>query len=245
MKIRSRWLNKLFSRLMVYGFHLLFATCRKVHLAPTPQLSLQNSEIRPDDEMYVLCVWHDLLVIPTFSASRVQRHRTCCLVSRHQDGGYLADAMSLLGYSTVRGSSSRGGAQAVKQLVDDTAGKHIVFTPDGPRGPRRELKPGAVYVASQTGRSICPSAYACRRGWRIQGSWTDMLIPKPFTTVYLLMGQPIAIPSELSREQLHTYVELVQTEMDRLNAEVTRLAAGDSSPSVTEPAPATAPRNAA
>ncbi|OYW24520.1 MAG: hypothetical protein B7Z55_01950 [Planctomycetales bacterium 12-60-4] len=135
--------------------------------------------------------------------------------------------MAILGYSTVRGSSHRGGPAALKQLLDDTAGKHIVITPDGPRGPRRELKAGVVYLASQTGRRICACAYTCRRGWRIQGSWTDMLIPLPFTTVYLIISEPISIPPDLSREQLHEYIGIVQAEMDQLDADAERIRRGE------------------
>ncbi len=235
MKIRSRWLTKLAARTMVTGFRLLFSTCRQVHVAPEQRLTLSSPEAATHEECFILCAWHDALVIPTFASSARLRQRTCCLVSKHQDGSYLADSMAILGYSTVRGSSSRGGAEAIKQLLEDTAGKHIVITPDGPRGPRRELKVGAVYLASQTGRRICPAAYACRSGWRVKGSWTDMLIPKPFTTIYLLTGAPVTVPSDLSRDQLHEYVQIVQAEMDRLQTAVDEMARGERA---AEPLPA-------
>jgi lysophospholipid acyltransferase (LPLAT)-like uncharacterized protein len=135
--------------------------------------------------------------------------------------------MNFLGYSTVRGSTKRGGAGALKQLLDDTAGKHIVITPDGPRGPRRRLKPGAIFVASQTGRPVCAGAYACRRYWRIRGSWTDLAVPKPFTTVYAATGTPIPVPPNLSREELDAYVTRVQAAMDRLSDQVEQLARGE------------------
>lgn len=233
MKIRSRWLSVLAAWVSVVLFRLLLATCRKVHLAPEARLRL-DCPPGDDPERFILCVWHDALIVPTFASPRPMRERTCCLVSRHQDGGYLADAMAVLGYSTVRGSTNRGGAQAIKQLMTDTAGKHIVITPDGPRGPRRELKAGAVYLASQTGRRICAGAYACRREWRIRGSWTDMAIPRPFTTIYLLTGAPLSVPPDLPRGELDRYVLLVQNEMDRLTAEAEALARGET-PVAQEP----------
>ncbi len=228
MKLRSRWLTKLAAWLLVGGFRLLFATCRKVHLAPELRLTLNSREAESHPESFILSIWHDALIIPTFAASPASRRRACCLVSRHQDGSYLADAMAILGYSTVRGSSHRGGAAALKQLLDETAGKHLVITPDGPRGPRRELKPGVVYLAAQTGRRVCACAYTCRRGWRVQGSWTDMLIPLPFTTVYLLTSAPISIPSELAREQLHEHIAVVQAAMDRLDADAECIRRGEA-----------------
>lgn len=166
---------------------------------------------------------------------------TCCLVSQHQDGSYLANAMALLGYSTVRGSSRRGASQALRQLLLDTAGKHIVITPDGPGGPRRELKPGAVYVASQTNRRLLPGAYSATSAWKWKGSWTEMLIPKPFSTVYVAAGEPIDIPPDLSKEQLKHYVCLVQQKMDELNAEIENRARGI----VPAPTPESPTRSAA
>lgn len=210
---------------MVTGLRLWLSTCRKIHVASSEKLTLVHPEAEAQDECFIMTVWHDALVIPTFCSSVRTRRRTCGLISQHQDGGYLADSMTLLGYTTVRGSSSRGGAAALKQLIADTAGKHIVITPDGPRGPRRELKVGPVYLASQTGRRIVPSAFVCRRGWRIKGSWTDMLLPLPFTTIYLLAGEPLTIPPDLSREQLHAEVARVQQAMDELDARAEQLLA--------------------
>jgi lysophospholipid acyltransferase (LPLAT)-like uncharacterized protein len=182
----------------------------------------------PDDpERFILCVWHDCLLIPTFAAPRALRCITSCLVSQHQDGSYLANAMALLGYKTVRGSSRRGGAQAVRQMLDETAGRHIVITPDGPGGPRRQFKAGAVYVASQLGRKILPGAYTATHAWYIKGSWTDMIVPKPFSTVYVAMGNPISIPPDLSRDQLDQYVEQVQREMDAHSDQIERLCRGE------------------
>lgn len=227
MRIRSRWLTWAAAGLAVGLSKLLFATCRKVYIGVDDKTKLNHVPGPGDHERYVLCVWHDALLVPTFVAPRALRRQTCCLVSQHQDGSYLANAMALLGYCTVRGSSRRGGVQAVRQLLDDTAGKHIVFTPDGPGGPRRKLKAGAVYVASQLGRQIVPGAYSATRAWRPQGSWTDMLIPKPFSTVYVALGTPIAIPADLPRDQLDLYIGRVQEAMDQLNDEIEKTARGE------------------
>ncbi len=103
--------------------------------------------------------------------------------------------------------------------------QHIVITPDGPRGPRRKMQSGIVFLASHTGRAIVPTAFACIRSWRIKGSWTDLLLPKPFTKIFLLAGEPVEVPPDLSREEVARYTVLVQEEMDRLSSEVERMAA--------------------
>ena len=220
MKIRSRWLTKAAAFSGVAFFRLLFWTCRKKFIGETLEHRMNPSI---DDEYFVLCAWHDALLIPTFAAPRWLRQRCCCLVSQHQDGGYLADAMAWMDYTTVRGSSKRGGVEALRELVNETAGKHIIVTPDGPRGPRRTLKPGVAFIAAQTGRRLLPGAFVVKHGWRIRGSWTDLLIPFPFTTIYVMTGDPITIPSNLSRMELGKYVEQAQAAMDRLNEDADRM----------------------
>jgi lysophospholipid acyltransferase (LPLAT)-like uncharacterized protein len=226
MKIRSRWLTWAAAGTAVTLTNLLLATCRKVYIGSSDRSKLNYVPTPDDPERFVMCVWHDQLIIPTFAAPRRLREKTCCLVSQHQDGSYLAYAMALLGYSTVRGSSRRGGAQAVRQLMDDTAGKHIVITPDGPGGPRRVMKAGAVYLASQLGRKVLPSAHSATRAWRFKGSWTDMVIPKPFSTVYVAMGEPVEIPPDMPRKKLDQYVGIIQGKMDELNAHIEQMAGG-------------------
>ena len=165
-------------------------------------------------------------ILPVFACPTILRRQCCCLVSKRQDGSYLADAMSWLQYKAVRGSSQRGGAEAIRQLMTDTAGRHIVITPDGPRGPRRQMKVGPLFLAAQLGRGILPSAYVFKRGWRIRGSWTDMALPMPFTTVYLVVGDPIPIRPDLSRAELEIEMAKVQRAMDQINDETERIYAG-------------------
>ena len=104
-----------------------------------------------------------------------------------------------------------------------------MITPDGPRGPRRKMSVGIAYLASRTGRAVVPTAYSCARCWRIRGSWTDLLIPKPFSKVFLLAADPIEVPAELDSAHLQEQVVLIQAEMNRLNAVAECLAGGTKS----------------
>ena len=223
MKIRNRTITKFASFCAVILFRLLFLTCRKKFIGKVPEARLETVRGQIDREHFVLCVWHDALLLPTFSAPRPLRQQCCCLVSQHTDGSYLADAMALMDYTAVRGSSKRGGAEAIREIVDGTAGKHIIITPDGPRGPRRQLKVGPLYIAAQTGRRLLPGAMVVKNGWRIRGNWTDLLIPMPFTTIYLITGEPIAVPANLERHELHNYMTIAQDAMDRLNEEADKM----------------------
>jgi len=119
----------------------------------------------------------------------------------------------------IRGSTSRGGASAIKKLIKLAEGKHIVITPDGPRGPHHKMKSGIVFLASHSGRPVIPTAYTATSYWKFQGSWTSIWIPKPFSKVYYLVGEPIKVPDNISREEMNYYTELVQEKMEDLEQE--------------------------
>ncbi|MGC3968489.1 MAG: lysophospholipid acyltransferase family protein [Pirellulales bacterium] len=169
----------------------------------------------------VFSVWHDVMIYSIFAG----RHaRTVALVSKHEDGSLLAECLARLGIDLVRGSSSRQGMEALREMIRIPADRNIVLTPDGPRGPEHRTKPGMTLLASRTGRPIVASGFAAVRTWKISARWTTLEIPWPFTKVFFLTGAPINIEKGASREALADYETQVQDEMDRLTTEARRLA---------------------
>ncbi len=219
MRFRSERLTKFVAWTVVAILKLLFATCRK-EFAIFPGTNGWDPDL-PGRFLY--CVWHDVLFFPLLMA---KPHNGSALTSRHQDGAYVAETLRLLNVSPYRGSTTRGGAQALRQLLNVAEQQHVTITPDGPRGPRREMKDGIVFLASRTGLTIVPAAFSCRRGVRFRGTWTDMLLPLPFTTTYCILGEPIAVPADLTREEIDFNRQRVQDAMDRLYARVEDWAAG-------------------
>ena len=210
----------------VTAARLLFRTLRIRYVEVDPRT---NPFTNRTDEAFVYCVWHDAMTVAIFAA----RHpRTVALVSRHQDGSYLTQALKMLGIGTVRGSSSSGGASALRSLVNLPPQAHVVMTPDGPRGPRRQIKPGLVFLASRTGRPIVPTAFSAVRSWRIPGSWTDLMIPKPFSRVYALTGDAICVPRDADARELAECQRAVQAEMDRLADLADELVAAKGKPAI-------------
>ena len=135
----------------------------------------------------------------------------------------MADLLDAVGIQPVRGSSSRGGAAAVRQMFALAERKHLVIATDGPRGPRRVVKEGIVYLASQSGRPIVPTALASSWAWKPRGRWTDMVIPWPFSRVVVLGGTPIRIPPGLTPQQLAPYCVQLQFAMDQLQEQAERV----------------------
>lgn len=229
MKIRSKLLTWWLARGLALLLRVWFLTCRRVMIARDSRLKLCNFAAGRRSDKFVLCVWHDVMLAPIFVTSQRARKEAACLVSQHQDGTYLAQVLAAMSCAAVRGSSRRGGAAAVKHLMEEQR-RSIVMTPDGPKGPRRVLKPGAVYLASQTGRQLVPGAYAFSRSWRIPGSWTDLEIPLPFSTVYVVSGDAISIPPDLSRHEVEAWTTHVQQAMDLWADYAESLARGELRP---------------
>jgi hypothetical protein len=200
----------------------LYATCRKSYYSADPET---NAYKDLGEARHLYCVWHDQIVMVLFSG---RPKRAAGLVSKHQDGSYVADVMRMRGIKPVRGSTKRGGAEALRQLLETAKDHHITITPDGPRGPRHEIKPGIVFLASQTGRKIVPTAFYCKRSWAIKGSWTDMLLPKPFTRIIALGGTPLEVPPNLSREELAEYLGKLEALMQDCEQKAQRLMNGES-----------------
>jgi lysophospholipid acyltransferase (LPLAT)-like uncharacterized protein len=148
------------------------------------------------------------------------------LVSRSEDGELIARVMHAWGFGVVRGSSSRGGSSALRELVRHVQeGRSLALTPDGPRGPRQRMKPGALLVASVAGVPIVPVAAGARRAWWF-GSWDRLLVPKPFARVAVRYGAPIALPRDLTPLELAEWSERVEVALNALTAQVDREVAG-------------------
>jgi len=138
----------------------------------------------------VFLLWHEAL-LPLLWQHRGQG--VAIVVSEARDGQYLSDLAASLGYCTVRGSSTRGGARALLGAVRELqAGRSIAFTPDGPRGPRRELKPGVIAAAQRGGGVIVPLHAEADRAWRLH-SWDRFMIPQPLARVLITYGRPFGV----------------------------------------------------
>ena len=117
------------------------------------------------------------------------------MTSRNFDGEWIARIIERFGYATARGSSSRGGPQALREMTRSLrAGAAVGFTLDGPRGPARAAQPGALWLAGATGHPVLPFHLEASRAWTAR-SWDGTQVPKPFSTVALAIGEPLTVPA--------------------------------------------------
>lgn len=158
-----------------------------------------------DKKPRIILLWHGrLLFMPWIYLS----HRSStaspsftALISQHHDGRMIAQAMRCLGIDSVAGSSSRGGLRALHSLIKRLRENgHVAITPDGPKGPARRIKDGAVVIAQKSGATIYPSAYAAEKFWRF-GSWDGMIFPKPFSRAVMVMGAGITAEATTTKAE--------------------------------------------
>ncbi len=155
----------------------------------------------------VFTVWHALLIPPLWHR---RDEGITLLVSEHADGGYLARAAGRWGYEVVRGSSTRGAVKGTLGIVRVLrSGRDVAITPDGPTGPPRVAKPGAVAVAARAGAAIVPIGSGASSWWRV-GSWDDFSVPRPFSRVRIVYGEPLRPARYRNSQQSDRVNELAQ-----------------------------------
>ena len=168
-------------------------------------------------ERLIVAFWHEHLVLmPCFEW---WPPRVCIMISQHRDGELIARAVRPLGIEAVRGSSTRGGRGALRQiLIAYGEGASLAWTPDGPRGPRRVAKIGIVQTARTTGATIVPVAAAARRHRRL-GSWDRMVIPWPGTRIVFSVGTPISVAPDADAAALEAARDRLEGELERVRVD--------------------------
>ncbi|MEX2091035.1 MAG: lysophospholipid acyltransferase family protein [Pirellulales bacterium] len=144
--------------------------------------------------------WHEYILLPL--ALRGQCHLSM-LLSQHGDADVLARIAQHFGFDCVRGSTYRGGARALWELEERSRTHHLTITPDGPRGPRRQLAQGPIYLASRLQIPIVPMGFGYDRPWRMK-SWDRFAVPRIFSRARAVVGPAVMIPAELDRTGLET-----------------------------------------
>ena len=161
----------------------------------TSQIIWVNRSIRDELEAlgkgYLYAFWHGR---QAFLVYLHERAHVYIMISRSRDGEIIDRVCRSFRLGTVRGSSSRGGREAFLEMKRQLAiGNGVAFTPDGPRGPLREVQQGVLVLAQMTGLPIVPLAYGAKRRWLFKGRWDEYLVPKLFNRIAMVYGEPFHV----------------------------------------------------
>jgi hypothetical protein len=167
----------------------------------------------------ILVCWHGRILPGLY---HFRNRGIVALASQNFDGEWIARILGRYGYGTARGSSSRGGARALVQLRRALeAGSPVVLTVDGPRGPARVAQAGAAWLAGSSGHPIIPFHIEAQRSWTTS-SWDRAQIPKPFSMVAVVIGEPVEIPDpgdtavEKGRQEIERALESLEARARRV-----------------------------
>ena len=180
----------------------------------------REAEAMHPKKSFIIASWHQNCFAGILSHTG---QGIALLVSRSGDGEIVSRIADRLGLKSVRGSSKKGGQEALDVLVEMThSGLHSAFTIDGPKGPLYQIKRGVFALAAETGAPVLPTFAIGARYWTLHKSWDKFRIPKPFTRVALLYGKAFQVtPDELNYNfaglQAHLTKELVTLELQAVN----------------------------
>ncbi len=154
----------------------------------------------------IYAIWHGRLLGNCYNN---RNQNICVMVSRHRDGEIIARIVERLGFSTARGSETRGSTSALKTMLRVFRSSHdLGFTVDGPRGPAGTVKPGVILAAARSGCPIVPLTVGYSRCWKLP-SWDRFKIPKPFCRMIVAYGKPITVPKEVAETDLDMFAREV------------------------------------
>jgi len=197
-----------------YGLiHFLRVTMRieEVNLQ-VPEQFIKGGE----EETVILAFWHSrLLMMPLLCRKR----RVTMLISRHRDGELIRRAVMLFPVDAARGSTTRGGLHALRQLVRALQrGSHVAVTPDGPRGPRNRVQDGVIILASVTGTPIVPVTFSASRR-KTFNSWDRFVIPYPFSRGVFIWGEPTWVGPKAGGSGMEEKRRLLEMRLNQITEE--------------------------
>ncbi len=166
----------------------------------------------------IFAFWHNRLVMMPYLHRRLYKktRRIAVLVSQSRDGQIIADIIERFGFKAVRGSTTRGGKAALREMIRTLkSGLDAGFTPDGPRGPRYEAGPGVVVLSHLTGLPIIPICWDVSHKLQMK-SWDRLIIPLPFSRAVFVFGEPIEVGRDANPNMLQEKVLEVKTALLRL-----------------------------
>ncbi|MEM6792465.1 MAG: lysophospholipid acyltransferase family protein [Acidobacteriota bacterium] len=174
-------------------------------------------EIQASREAKVLTFWHDQIFLAVPFLYRDLHRRglpVTILASLSRDGEMMTRMLRPFGVDIVRGSASRGGLEALRSIHDAVKrrGSSPILTPDGPHGPVHEFKLGVALLAQMTGAPVLPLGFAATRAWRIN-SWDRLFVPKPFSRVCVVVGDPKELPGRIRSAQLEEERQRLEREL--------------------------------
>jgi lysophospholipid acyltransferase (LPLAT)-like uncharacterized protein len=168
---------------------------------------------RSNAERGIYVFWHEYMPLLMYLRGNCD---LAMLMSRHRDADVLSRLSLHFGFGFVRGSTQRGGQAALRKLMRKSQTHHLTITPDGPRGPRRQLAAGCIYLASKLNMPLVAFGLGYDRPWRLN-TWDRFAVPRPMSRARVIASPYIRIPPDLDRAGIESH----RTRVERLMCDLT------------------------
>lgn len=201
--------NKKFKRYGIILYYLLKIISRtlKVKVIMSDKINLKDN--------YVCGFWHNKLIGASLTLTNFTEKRVV-LASASKDGELIAVPLEKLGFTIVRGSSGKDSIKSVLKLIKLIKLGYSAGTPlDGPKGPVYEVKPGMIYLAQKSGKAVVPIGISFSKKWVFKKTWDKFQLPKPFSKLVCIIGDPIFIPEKDEKEEYINFIKEKLMELDR------------------------------
>lgn len=196
-------------------FGIIWLTCRVVRIDGEEHVHQASADGKP----FIPCYWHQHHFFCTWYMRKlIQRGlKIGFLISPSVDGEIPAQLAREWGGEVIRGSTTRTGAQAMRDMYNIVVKRGIspVSTSDGPTGPIHVFKIGDILLSQFTQAPLLPLSYAASRAWYLK-SWDRFIIPKPFSRIVITIGEPVTVPKGLLAEDLEPYRLQMQSSLREL-----------------------------
>jgi|SRR5690554_1153289 len=214
MKVRELKQDFLRSAGILFADKIIDLLCRSL------KIEIKNKEyidkLKSENKNFILAFWHGTMLLPWF----VHRNeRNTALISKSKDGELLSKILKRWNYEVIRGSSSSGGDAALRLMIDHARNKNtIAITPDGPRGPAKKMKAGAVITAKKSGVPVVLAGAGYYKK-RILNNWDSFQIPAFFTKAKLVYSEPIYVNPGLDYDSTNEMIIFCENKLNELQSE--------------------------
>jgi len=185
----------------ILGSIIIRLLFRTMSIKEIPNGYLRNLDRQGKHAIYAF--WHAHMLLTAYVGRNLNIK---VLISQHRDGEYIAQIVQRMGYGVARGSTTRGGARALLNMIKKIKEESIslAITPDGPKGPRFVAQSGAILLGQKTQYPIIPIMIYLTKYWELS-SWDRFCIPKPFSKARMFYGDPIMVPPKLEKTEVEEY----------------------------------------
>jgi lysophospholipid acyltransferase (LPLAT)-like uncharacterized protein len=211
MKLRKLWQDSLRFLGHFFLYYVASILCKSLKIEEVDRNIID--ELKAVNKNYVLAFWHGTMLLPWYLH---RNQNLVALISKSKDGELLARILRNWNYMVIRGSSSSGGDVALAILVDLAKNESsIAVTPDGPKGPRYNMKPGAVMTAKKAGIPLILMGVGVERKKKLN-SWDQFQIPGFFSKAKIIYSDPIYIDRNLGFQETSVIIKKCESRLNEL-----------------------------